>query len=241
MPKHRISVWSSPRNISTALMYAFAQRPDTRVFDEPLYARYLASGHAQIEHPGHAEILASQSPDIKEVIHKVLLADYGKDVLFFKQMTHHLAGLDYDFLLDMQNVILIRDPRRIIASFAKVIPNPGMDDVGVARQVDLLRFLQKKQPDVQVVDAKDLLMDPPRILGLLCARLGIPFYSEMLNWDSGARPEDGVWAPHWYANVHRSTGFIPYVEKAVDLSPDLEQLAQQCQPYYEELRSFAIQ
>ncbi|MEO1713743.1 MAG: hypothetical protein AAFU60_10475, partial [Bacteroidota bacterium] len=210
-------------------------------FDEPLYARYLASGYAQIEHPGHDEILASQSEKIEEVLQNVLLADHGKEVLFFKQMTHHLVGLSYDFLLHMQNVILIRDPRRIIASFAKVIPNPGMDDVGVARQVDLLRFLQKEQPGVQVIDAKDLLMDPLRILNLLCERLGIPFYPGMLAWSPGARPEDGVWAPHWYANVHRSTGFIPYAEKTVELSPALEQLAQRCQPYYDELRSIAIQ
>ena len=204
MSIHRISVWSSPRNISTALMYAFAQRPDTRVFDEPLYARYLTSGHAQIDHPAHKEILQSQSPNLEEVLQKVMFAEHGKEVLFFKQMTHHLAGLSYDFLLNMQNVILIRDPRRIIASFAKVIPNPGMDDVGIARQVDLLHFLKKEQPGVQVVDARDLLLDPPRILRILCERLEIPFYPEMLKWAPGARPEDGVWAPHWYANVHRS-------------------------------------
>ena len=37
-PKLRLNVWSGPRNVSTALMYSFAQRSDTRVVDEPLYA-----------------------------------------------------------------------------------------------------------------------------------------------------------------------------------------------------------
>jgi sulfotransferase family protein len=37
----RIGVWSGPRNISTALMRAWENRPDTWVVDEPLYAHYL--------------------------------------------------------------------------------------------------------------------------------------------------------------------------------------------------------
>ncbi len=37
----RIHVWSGPRNVSTALMYSFAQRADTRVVDDPRYAHYL--------------------------------------------------------------------------------------------------------------------------------------------------------------------------------------------------------
>lgn len=240
MPKHRISVWSSPRNISTALMYAFAQRPDTRVFDEPLYAAYLSSGKATIDHPGHDEIIASQNSNADQVIQQVLMGDYQEEVLFFKQMTHHLAGLPMNFLLPFQNVLLIRDPRRIIASFAKVIPNPGIDDVGIARQLELFQFLQNHQQAALVVDAKDLLLDPARVLQLLCEQLQIPFYPEMLKWEPGPRPEDGVWAPHWYANVHQSSGFIPYEEKPVTLSPPLEALAQNCQPYYEVLKSYAL-
>lgn len=36
------NVWSGPRCCSTALMYSFAQRTDTVVEDEPLYAAYLS-------------------------------------------------------------------------------------------------------------------------------------------------------------------------------------------------------
>ena len=39
--KKKICLWSCPRNVSTALMYSFRSRPDTMVFDEPLYAHYL--------------------------------------------------------------------------------------------------------------------------------------------------------------------------------------------------------
>ena len=63
--KH-ICLWSGPRNISTALMYAFAQREDTRVVDEPLYAHYLSSyPEAQKYHPGTDDILNSMENDGK--------------------------------------------------------------------------------------------------------------------------------------------------------------------------------
>ena len=37
----RIAMWSGPRNISTAMMRAWGNRPDTFVCDEPFYAYYL--------------------------------------------------------------------------------------------------------------------------------------------------------------------------------------------------------
>ncbi len=36
-----LAMWSGPRNISTALMRSWENRPDTEVVDEPLYAYYL--------------------------------------------------------------------------------------------------------------------------------------------------------------------------------------------------------
>ena len=59
----RINAWSSPRNISTAFMYSFAQRPDTTVVDEPLYAHYLSKTDSEAGHPGTDEVLASQEND----------------------------------------------------------------------------------------------------------------------------------------------------------------------------------
>src|SRR5260221_14776170 len=57
----RIAMWSGPRNISTAMMRAFENRPDAAVVDEPFYAVYLARIGA--EHPMRAEALASQPTD----------------------------------------------------------------------------------------------------------------------------------------------------------------------------------
>ena len=63
MQTKRICLWSGPRNVSTALMYAFAQRSDTHVIDEPLYAHYLHNTDRATAHPGIAAVMASMSTD----------------------------------------------------------------------------------------------------------------------------------------------------------------------------------
>ncbi|MDZ7716410.1 MAG: hypothetical protein U5J95_09385 [Balneolaceae bacterium] len=88
----RINLISGPRNVSTALMYAFAQREDVVVVDEPLYAYYLSSQN--IEHPGRQEVLEAQSTDADTVIEQVLLADYSKSILFVKNMAHHIVDMN---------------------------------------------------------------------------------------------------------------------------------------------------
>lgn len=240
MGTRRINLWSSPRNISTALMYSFAQRSDTTVVDEPLYAHYLASRPPGVPHPGEAEVLASQSPDGVKVVREVLMGKYRTPLVVFKQMTHHLQGLDPAFLKEMDNVLLIRDPRAILLSYSKVIPNPGLRDVGVEQQAELLRFLQEAGALKAVVDARELLLGPRRVLERLCELLEIPFEEKMLRWEAGPRPEDGVWAKYWYGNVHRSTGFQPYREDPAPLPAHLEPLAEICRPYYETLYQYAI-
>ena len=91
-----ICLWSGPRNVSTALMYSFAQRDDTRVVDEPLYAHYLRVTGAP--HPGRDEVLAAQDDDAARVIEQVILGPCDRPVLFLKQMAHHLVGVPREFL-----------------------------------------------------------------------------------------------------------------------------------------------
>jgi len=240
MKKFRINLWSSPRNISTALMYSFAQRQDMTVVDEPLYAHYLTHTKTKAQHPETAEILASQENNGDIVVKDMLTQPYNTSHVLFKQMTHHLIKLEEHFLQDMKNVLLIRDPRRIIASYSKVIPNPTIEDIGVRKQTELLDYLKKNNALHAVVDARRLLLNPSKVLNSLCEKLDIPYTEKMLSWQAGARIEDGVWAAHWYSNVHKSTGFKTYVEKKVKLSDSLEKLAEQCAPYYKKLLQEAI-
>lgn len=236
----RINIWSSPRNVSTALMYSFAQRRDTTVVDEPLYAHYLAHTASEAEHPGREEVLRSQETDGEKVTRTVFFAEYPTPVVVFKQMAHHLIRLERSFLYRMDNVLLIRDPRHIIGSYAKVIPNPTIDDIGLAIQYELYRQLEARGRLAAIVDAGELLQGPENVLRQLCGRLGLPFSPEMLYWPAGGRPEDGAWAPYWYHAVHQSTGFLPYREKEVSLPPRLEELAATCRPYYEEMYQRAL-
>jgi len=235
-----INLWSSPRNISTALMYSFAQRPDTEVFDEPLYAHYLRHTDSKAQHPAERAILDSMENDGKKVVAQLILGQHQKPVALFKQMTHHLIELDDTFLGKTHNVLLIRDPRAIIYSYAKVIPNPTIHDVGIMKQLQLMKTLREMGTLHAVVDTEDLLRNPKAMLQQLCQRLDIPFYAEMLQWPAGPRPEDGVWAPYWYGNVHRSTGFRPYQPREYHLPEPLAKLARTCRPYYETLYEQAL-
>lgn len=235
----RINLWSGPRNVSTALMYAFAQRPDTRVVDEPLYGHYLALSRAP--HPGAGEVMAAMDTDGERVVQRVILGPCDRPVLFLKQMAKHLAGLDRGFLGRCANVLLIRDPQEMLPSLVHQIPEPTLEDTALADQTELLGQLRAFGQEPPVLDAEQLLLDPPGVLAELCRRLGIPFSGAMLSWPAGPRPEDGVWAPHWYANVHRSTGFVPYRPKRQPFPSRLEPLLAECRPHYRVLRSMAIE
>jgi hypothetical protein len=235
----RINSWSGPRNISTALMRSFAQRSDTRAFDEPLYGHYLAKTGAP--HPGRDELVEILETDADAVIRGVILGPCDREVMFFKQMVHHLTpDLDLGFLEQCTNVLLIRDPAEVIASLVNQLPRPTMRDVGLERQVSLFRDLQERGQTPPVVDARELLLAPDRVLKELCARVGIGWDPAMLAWPPGPQPEDGVWAKYWYDNLHSSTGFQPYRARSNQVPEHCRDLLAECRAHYEELLPHAI-
>ncbi len=238
MTTRRICLWSGPRNVSTALMYSFAQRGDTRVVDEPLYAHYLRLSGAP--HPGREEVLAAMDADGERVVREVVLGPCDRPVVFFKQMAHHLVELDRGFLDRTLNVLLIRDPAEVLRTLVRQLPRATLADTGLAVQSALLAELRGRGQEPPVLDARELLLDPAAVLAELCRRLGLEFDRAMLSWPPGPRPEDGVWAPHWYRNVHRSTGFEPYRPKVGSFPERLEPLLAECRPHYEALYAAAL-
>lgn len=236
----RVSVWSGPRNISTALMYSFAQRADTQVVDEPFYGHYLAHSPARAYHPGAEDVIASMETDAERVLESIF-GEWSRPVLFLKNMTHHLVSMDWGFTERLSNVILIRDPVDMLPSFAKGVTEPSLHDTGYDTLTRLVDFLHERgHPTPAVIDSRDVLADPAGLLASLCTRVGIPFDETMLSWPPGPRPEDGVWAEHWYASVHRSTGFQPYTPKDEPFPPRLEPLLDECRPYYERLKTLSL-
>ncbi len=234
----KLSVWSGPRNVSTALMYSFRQRPDTVVVDEPLYGHYLRTTGAA--HPGAREVLEAMEGDGGRVVREVILGPCERPVHFFKNMAHHLLGLDRTFLYRITNVLLVRNPQEMLPSLAEQLPEPTLRDTGLDRQVEILDVVLGRGEKPVVLEARELLLDPAGVLREACERLGLPFEEEMLRWPAGPKPEDGVWAKHWYRNVHASTGFAPYRPKAVRFPQRLEPLLEECLPLYEKLRGYAI-
>ncbi|WP_257018496.1 sulfotransferase family protein [Winogradskyella pacifica] len=236
----RMCLWSGPRNISTALMYAFAQRKDTKVFDEPLYGYYLKNHpEAQKYHPGSQLILDTMENDGDEVV-KMMLDNTEKPVLFFKHMTHHLLGLNRDFMRNTINIILTRHPKEMLPSFDKVIENPTLNDVGYALHVELIDYFKTQNIPFVVLDSKKVLLNPERTLQKLCEFAEIPFDTNMLSWQPQQLIEDGIWAKYWYKNVHQSSGFMMYKEKKEAFPRHLKPLLNECLPYYDELITYSI-
>jgi hypothetical protein len=236
----RIAMWSGPRNISTAMMRSFENRPDCAVIDEPFYAAYLA--RTGLDHPMRDEVLAAQPRDWRTVA-QALVDDDPAPVFYQKHMTHHmLPGFGLDWTAKCRNAFLIRDPARVLASYVQKRAEVTLEDIGVVRQRELFdREADRLGQAPPVVEGADVLRDPRRVLGALCAALSVPFREEMLAWPAGPRDSDGVWAPAWYEAVERSTGFAaPERAQAPPLSDDLKKIADQARPHYEALASWKL-
>jgi hypothetical protein len=163
-----------------------------------------------------------------------------KPVLFFKNMTHHLLDLDRRFMTNIYNVILTRNPEEMLPSFAKVIENPTMDDVGYKLHMQLIDYFETKRINYTVLDAKNVLLNPEGVLKQLCNCIGIPFDKNMLKWQPQKLVEDGVWAKYWYDNVHKSSKFSAYKPKTDPFPEHLFPLLSECMPYYNQLSNLAL-
>lgn len=232
----RIAMWSGPRNISTAMMRSWDTRDDTIVCDEPLYAHYLQTTGKP--HPMAEQIIAQQDPDWRNVVDWLTgpLPD-GKAVFYQKQMTHHLTpDVEKDWLLQVTNCFLIRDPREMLTSYLKKIPDPIIEDTGYPQQVEIFEYVRERTGTTPpVIDTKDFLTDPPRMLQQLCDAFGVEFSDAMLSWKPGFRQTDGCWAEYWYTEVPTSTGFRPYRPKVDEVPAEFSILHAECQMLYRRL------
>lgn len=218
-------------------MYSFAQRSDIKVVDEPFYTYYLIK--TGLDHPGREEIIASMSINPDEILNDIQKLSESHVNVFLKNMAHHHEGLDWGYLTDMVNIFLIRDPRKLIASFAQVIPNPTMQDIGLKHEAELLDYvIEYGKHSPIVIDSNDILPDPQKGLEKLCQKINIPFDAKMLSWEAGPIAEDGVWAKYWYKNVHSSTGFTRQKTSDRPLPDHCKPLYLEALPYYEKLKSY---
>jgi hypothetical protein len=236
----RIAAWSGPRNISTAMMRAWENRGDCAVSDEPLYAHYLAV--TQLDHPGRDEVIAAGDTDWRRVAAALTgPAPDGRPPWYQKHLTQHLlSGIETGWVHGLTNLFLIRDPTLVVDSYLKSRASVVPEDIGLLQQARLFDEVAERLGRAPpVLDAERFLRDPAAQMSALCRRLGVAFCARMLQWPAGPRESDGVWAPHWYDAVWKSSGFEPWRPRQPSLAPQAQAVADACRPAYERLLAFA--
>lgn len=231
-----IHMISGPRNISTAMLYSFDNRPDCVGIDEPFYAFYL-NQNPSVQHPGREEIVHTMDTSYAGIIDSICMQMQQESYLFIKNMSHHIYGADLSWMTDHKVIMLIRDPKKVLYSFSKVVASPSAKDIGIIEEWEIYNQLNNNDVDVIVIDTDDFLLDPNQSVHRLCAALEIPYDDDMLRWSAGPRPIDGCWASHWYTSVHDSTGFV-HREKQSEpiLSSQLMCIYDEVKEYYAALK-----
>ena len=238
-------MWSGPRNISTAMLRAWENRSDTVVVDEPLYGPYLA--RTGKKHADHELVIQAQGSQWQPIVKALtedtpIYADSQTTIFYQKHMSHHLTpDIELDFVNHLLNGFLIRHPNDVLASYLRKHHQASPEDLGFPQQVKLFKWIKQRTGITPpILESKDVLTNPEGMLRKLCNAFKIPFSDSMLRWPKGYRNSDGVWAKHWYNRVIDSTGFANYQPKENKLSKQQQRIANECLPYFEELRPYKI-
>lgn len=236
----RIAMWSGPRNLSTAMMYSFAQHSDCEVVDEPFYAAYL--NDTGLEHPYFKEIIEQGPVEPEVVCDAMSTAELGSTVHYQKHITKHLlSSYPRDWLALVSNVFLIRHPARVICSYHIKDEDPEMSDIGILDQWQIYQKVIELGQTPMVVDSYDILCNPEEELRHICEFVGIDFQQGMLSWEAGPKEYDGIWAPHWYHSVWQSEGFGEPPGELPEVPSHLQELLEESMPYYDRLKALTSQ
>ncbi len=241
MEPKRIAMWSGPRNLSTAMMYAFAARGDCAVWDEPFYSAYLSK--TGLDHPMRQAVIDGGEPDPAKVAQACLgPAPDGQPVFYQKHMCQHMIdGVPRDWMGQVTNVFLIRHPARVVASFSAKHEAIGLADIGFLQQAELFDQVAEMTGDTPlVIDSNDIRANPSAMMAALCEKLGLDKADQMLSWPEGPKLYDGTWASHWYGAVWKSTGFAGQEGPLPELDGEYAAISEAALPFYERLKPFAL-
>jgi len=237
----RIAMWSGPRNISTAMMRAWENRSDTFVIDEPFYAHYLSRN--KIEHPGREEVLANGETNSTKVSFGLVTDNSDTHSIYYqKHMTHHLLdSVNRDWMKEVINCFLIRNPKDMIISYSKIHSEITKELLGLEQQKEIFEYVKQLTGEIPpIIDSKDVLLNPKRILTKFCDMIGINFSKKMLNWPNGSRDTDGIWGKYWYNNVINSNGFNQYASKDQEIPDEYRTIYEHSLKLYEGLHHLRI-
>ena len=229
----RVAMWSGPRNISTAMMYSFDNRPDCYATDEPLYASYLL--RSGVNHPGAEEVIRGNDADFEEVTSMLNgTVPEGKEIWYQKHMCHHVPrDSDLSWLAGLSNCFLIREPKEVILSLSKITSSIDLWSIGLPQQRRIIEHVTNNTGKIPpIIDSKDVLMEPEGMLRSLCQELGVEFMEEMTSWEPGPRSCDGNWAKYWYESVWQSSGFSKYSTSQEEIDYSLESVLEDAREIY---------
>lgn len=236
----RIAMWSTPRSLSTALMRSWGNRPDTIVADEPLHAAHLSLGDWEFD--GMQKTFERYEKDWQKVVAQLTgPLPKGKSIYYQKHFACHIGKqMEEDWILELTNCFLIRDPKEVISSYIKKWPEVSQTWLGFPKLLEIFEFVKKNTGKVPpVIDARDLQTRPKETLMRLCEKVNVPFSDTMLHWKKGIRATDGPWTDRgWYDKVAESTTFKPYTPKPIEIPKQFESLVKECEEVYENMRSY---
>ena len=184
------------------------------------------------------EIIATYDHDWRKVVDRLGgTVPNGKKIWYQKHMSHHLLPhIDREWIKNFHNCFLIREPKEVLLSYIKKRESVSIEGLGYKQQSEIFEFIKNYTGEIPaVIDARDVLEDPRKILQLLCEHIGIDFTEDMLKWKTGLRETDGIWAKHWYDAVKETTSFEKYQQKTEELPPEFDSLLVDCREYYNTL------
>ncbi len=235
-----IFMWSGPRNISTALMRSFENRDDTQVIDEPFYAYYLHK--TKKNHPMKNEIIKKYLINEEKIINLIMKKpEKDKKIYYQKHMTHHILDItQIDWIYNGVNCFLIRDPLEVINSYSKKNSLETSYDIGYPSLLKIFNKLKLSNKETVVINSKDLLNSPKKVLKKLCNKINIDFDNKMINWPKGARSTDGIWSSVWYESVKKSSNFGKYVKNTEPLPSKFKYIYDECLEIYNLINKYKI-
>jgi len=239
--KKRISMWSGPRNISTALMRSFENRSDTAVIDEPFYSFFLKN--TGIKHPIYKEVIEKYDSSWNNITNTLIGSiPNNKNIWYQKLMTHHwVDNQPLDWTINTINCFLIRNPKNVILSYLKIYKDVTPELIGLPQQIKIFNYVIKKTNKIPtVISSEDILKTPKLMLKKLCHLLEIPFLEQMLSWPMGPRDSDGIWGKYWYRNVVKTSSFSNPPKKNEKFPKEFSSLLDECNEYYKQIEKYKI-
>lgn len=236
-----IALWAVPRSVSTAFERMMRERGDHEVFFEPFAAHYYFSADRRSPR-FDGEVEPAPEHDFDAILGSLLDAAARRPV-FVKDMSPHVEPhADGAFLDRFTSTFIIRHPRLVLASMARIWPDLTLDEAAfepLRRLFDRVSEHTGRVPPV--IDGEDLKAEPERTVAAWCEAVDLPYVEDALTWEPGRAEDWETWAP-WVGTVERTSG-LPVGGRGTRRDPGevvladarLEEMAEECLPHYEHL------